>query len=222
MAKKTNTASKADNSNGVAGVGDLNSFLAGASSKKPAKGKRETPIVEGYEVLADKAHRAYKAFKDAEAAFRNAESALMEHIAPMYEQGARRGDFSKSFNVPGNKTGGVQFKWQDRFKPCSYEQGEQLQSILGDKLSIYYTVSRKLTANEPSDTDISDLITALGPDRFKAVFQIVMNYQAKPDMDRNQFQLPTEARPEQYKASMVTKGDASENPVGEAKGESDE
>lgn len=223
MAKKNNTAATADNSNGVASL-DLNSFLATASGKPKKKGRRETPVVNGYEDLADKAHRAYKAFKDAEVEFRQAEGALYEHIAPLYEQGALNGDFSKSFNVSGDETGGVQFKWQDRFKPCSYQQGAVLLSVLSEvKLRQHYMVSRKLTAVEPSDQDIRDLIAALGEDRFKAMFKIVMGYQAKPGMDEAQFRLPVEARPEQYKASMTPKGEDSKNPGdGEDSDESEE
>lgn len=203
MAKKNNSAETIIPA-GVAGT-DLNAFLAGASAKKPAKGRRETPVLTGLGKLADAAHRAYKLFKDSEAGFRKAESALMELVAPKYEQGAKSGDFSKSYNVEGEETGGVQVKWQDRFKPRSFTD-EVLKEVLGDKVGQYYTTQRKLTAAEPTDQDIQDLIAALGPDRFKLLFKIEINYQAKPGMDLRQFELPILARPEQYKASLVIKG----------------
>ena len=171
---------------------DVVSFLiANTGAPKPKKGKAGVPELTDCGDLADRTHAAYVVSKDAEATFRALEGQVLDLTNAAYEQRAKSGDFTKSLNLPGSTTPGVQVSYKDQFSPLAIEQEAGLREQLGDeKFDTYFDQKRELTLVDTSDETIQLLLKKLGPDEFRRIFAIKVTLVTKADMDRKQFDLP--------------------------------
>lgn len=170
---------------------DVADFLiANAGAVKPKKGKAGIPELTDCGDLADRTHKAYLANKDAEATFKALEGQVLDLSSAAYEKHAKSGDFTKSFNIPGTETPGVQISYKDQFSALPIEQEEGLREQLGEKFDLYFEQKRELSLVDTSDETIKLLIKKLGQDEFKRIFSIKVSLTTKPDMDRKQFDLP--------------------------------
>lgn len=184
-------------------VADVSAFLTGNANAATPKGKKNgIPEISGIEDLADRTFEANKAMKDAEATFRALEAQVLDTTSAEYVSRAKSGDFSKSYNIPGTVTPGVQVSYKDAFSDLPIESKAAIQEQLGDRFDTYFEEKRVLTLSDTSDGTIQLLLEKLGPETFKQIFAIKVALAAKPDMDRKQFDLPEDARPKQYKPSL--------------------
>lgn len=182
---------------------DANSFLIGnVTTSKPGAKKKDHPEVDSAKGLADATYHAYKAVKDAEAAFAACEGQLLEIVRPEYEGHAKAGNFAKTFNVAGDETPGVQVSYKDMFKKVPLERESELRERLGDKFDNFYYQKRDLSLKDTSDEVVTLLLQKLGEDTFRNIFKIEISIACKPDMDRKQWELAEDCRPEQYKAAL--------------------
>lgn len=181
---------------------DAADFLLANAGKASKPGKKDHPVIDGCKILADQVYDAYKAVKDAEASYAALEGQLLSIVRPEYEAGAKGGDFAKSFNVEGEATPGVQVGYKDSFKKIPIEREADLRATLGDKFDLFYFQKRELELADTSNETIAFLHDKLGEDAFRKLFKIGLSVGTKPDMDRKQFDLPEDARPEQYKAAV--------------------
>jgi hypothetical protein len=173
-------------------------FLVQNVTASGPKGKSAgVPEVTGHAKLADKVHRAYKEAKDAEAAFRLVEGELLEVTDAEYEKRSKAGDHTKSMNLPGTETGGVQVVYQDKFSALSIEQEPGLKDALGaDVYATMFEQARELKVKK-KHTDaagIKLLREKLGDELFLSIFEIKVTVVAKPDMDKKQFDIPEAVR----------------------------
>lgn len=144
--------------------------------------------------LVDRLFVAYKEAHDAKASFDSLEAQLLEKITPEYANFATSGDYQKTFNVAGMETPGVQVSWKDAFKKIPQEKEEVFQKRLGDKFDTYFFQARELSLTDTSDEAIKLLLEKLGDKLFKEMFNIEVYLATKPDMDRKQFELPSDIR----------------------------
>jgi hypothetical protein len=180
------------------------SSLLKANQSAPVKtGTSKVPTLPA-DALHDQVAEAYTAFKDAEAAFRAIETELLQKTDALYAANALDGSFSKSFNLPGRQTTGVQVTYQDRFSAIPDSNEEDLKALLGAKYSQYFEESRQLQLSDTSDQTIDLLTKKLGEETFLKLFKIKLTITAKPDMDRRQFDLDDASRAylKQFKASV--------------------
>jgi hypothetical protein len=193
MANKT----KKNGSNVV----DVSALLANHATEGKPK-KKTVPELEGYGDLADTTYEAYKAMKDAEATFKSLEGEILEITSKEYETRATTGNFTKSLNVVGRETAGVQAVYKDQFSAMPNSEKPRLQEALGEKYDQYFEEKRELTLKDTSDTTIKLLLEKLGKETFCEIFEIKLSIVTKPDMDQHQFELPEDVRPKQYKPGL--------------------
>lgn len=202
------TANKqAQNNNAEPANTNVSDFLKGAAAPKAkAKGKSGVPTVEGSEELTDKVAKLYQEFKTAESDFRAEEAKLLEVSRAEYEKRSRSGNHAKTMNYAGKESGGVQIVYQDRFTAMSGDSETTLRQELGENYSTYFEQKRELELSDTSDATIQELLSVLGPDKFRAMFNIKISIVCKDDMDKNQFRIPQTIRElaglTQYKASI--------------------
>jgi hypothetical protein len=159
------------------------------------KKKSTVPELGGYAHLADKVAEAKVNLQDATAVFGSLEGELITHIRQEYEQAAESGDFSKSFNVLGASSDGVQVTFTDRFSAIPGDMEDTLQkSVTGDQYKTLFEEKRVLTLAKTDDDTIKMLVEKLGEKTFSDIFKINVSIAPKKDMDRNQFKLPAEVR----------------------------
>lgn len=193
MAKKSAAAIDVDAILGVA-----------AASSAEAKSASKVPHVSGYEDIADEIVKLYKQAEDAEAAFRKKEADLISQVNALYEKYASQGNFSKSFNIAGDDTPGVQVTYRDQFTSIPAEKEPELKSALGADYELFFKKSRDISVKVTDDDTVKLLISKLGKEDFLRIFDVKLNVLAKPDMDRKQFNLPAPVREclRQYKPGV--------------------
>jgi len=182
---------------------DVSDFLAASTgATKPSK-KKAIPELD-CPALADLTYAAYVASKDAEATFKALESQVVELTSAAYAQHAQSGEFTKSLNIPGTTSAGVQVSYKDQFSAIPIEQEPDLKEALGEKFDTYFEQKRDLSLVDTSDETIQLLIKKLGPDEFRRIFAIKITLTCKADMDRKQFELPVAATAiiKQYKPAL--------------------
>lgn len=175
---------------------DVTSFLTEHAAPKGKKGKPEIPVLEGHEALADRAYGAYRAFKDAEAGFKAVEGEVLGLTGVEYEKRSKGGEHTKSLDIPGGETPGVQVSYADKFSALDVKQEAGLREQLGSKFDAYFEQKRTLTlkADSTDDATIKMLLEKLGPEGFRRLFDIKIELVCKSDMDRKQFEIPEAVR----------------------------
>lgn len=144
--------------------------------------------------LSDLVYGAYEAFKDAEANYRTVESTLVEQVRKHYEEFAGEGNFSKTFDVEGTDTPGVQVSFKDNFCDIDVEKEDLLHKKLGQKFDQYFQQVREMELKDTSDATVHFLMEKLGQEKFLELFAIKMHISCKPDFDRRQWELSQEIR----------------------------
>lgn len=189
MAKKAATKTGA----GQVLDAEMADFLVQNATVPGPKGKKGgVPEVTGHEALADRVHRAYKEAQDAEAAFRLVEGELLEITNAEYARRSRAGDHTKSLDLPGTETGGVQVVYQDKFSALDIGQEAGLKAALGERYATLFEQNRELKVKK-AHTDakgIAKLREKLGDALFLEIFDIKVTVVAKSGMDESQFGLP--------------------------------
>lgn len=167
----------------------VNDFLTANAGTTPKKGKRDIPVLNA-STLADDTANAYREMKDAEAEYRALEAKVIELTGPEYERRAKANEFTKSFDLPGATTEGVQVSYSDKFSDLPAEAEEGLREQLGDEaFDANFESKRVLTLSKTDDATIALLRKKLGDDTFRDIFDIKLSLAVKPDMDRRQFDL---------------------------------
>lgn len=179
-------------------------FLANNTSAPGKKKVSTNPEVDVDGELADRVYNSYQEMKDKEAAFQALEAQLLEKVAPEYEGAARGGSFSKTINVQGKFTPGVQISWKDQFKDLPLDSESMLRSVLGDRFTAYFEQVRKITLADTSDEAVQTILNKLGETLFKKYFSIDIRIGCKADMDRRRWELPEQIKNslQQYKPSL--------------------
>lgn len=144
--------------------------------------------------LSDLVYTAYEALKDAEANYRTIESTVVDQVREHYEEYAGEGNFSKTFDVEGTDTPGVQVSFKDAFCDIDIEKEDILRKKLGEKFDQYFQQVRKMELKDTSDATVAFLMEKLGQEKFLELFAIKMHIGCKPDFDRRQFELSPEVR----------------------------
>src|SRR5271169_1428258 len=106
-----------------------------AEGNVASKKKSDIPDVIGLEKQADQVRTLQEAYKTAEKEFRGAKGELLIKVKTVYEKFASDGDFTKSMNLPGKETAGVQVRFSDSFSKIPLEQEAALKKELGSKYS---------------------------------------------------------------------------------------
>jgi len=171
---------------------DVTALLVSVASAPTSKKGKGVPELPGHEALADRASKAYKAMKDAAADYALVEADILAVTGPEYEARSRRGEHSKSFDLPGVMSKGMQVVYQDKFSDLDIAQEAGLRDQLGEKFDTYFEQKRKLTLKEDATDDktIQALLKLLGPDEFRRIFEVKITLGCKDDMDRKQFEIP--------------------------------
>lgn len=171
---------------------DISKFLVNSATPKKKGSGKDIPEVDCGD-LGDKVYRAYVAQRDAKAEFDALESQMLEKVRVNYEAGANR-TFAKTLNVAGHDTPGVQVSFKDAFTKIPIDREPFLKAELGNDYDRFFVQKREISLLDTSDDTVALLLSKLGPEEFKRLFDIGLSVQCRPDMDRNQFLLPKNVR----------------------------
>ena len=185
----------------------VSSFLKKVSKPDAPKKGSSVPSVQVITPeQADSLANLKQAYNDAESRFRVAEGDALKAVRSAYRDRAISGDFSKSINIDGEETPGVQFSFQDRFGAIVKEDADVLREELGSAFEKHFEERRVLTLKSTDDAAIEKLLGKLGEKLFQELFEVQLPVHAKPGMDKEQFSFSDKAQAilekAQFKASM--------------------
>ncbi len=196
---------------------------------KTQKGRKsDIPALLGHEKTADALHEAVKAANDAKAEQASLEEDLLPVVGKEYRRLASDNQFTKSINIPGDKTEGVQITYQDKFVPIPIEHETELRAmdpkfdehfeqkrslgmkradhdaiaLLMKKLGKNITDLFSISLNDTSDEAINLLVAKLGQDTFAEMFNVELTLVAKEGLDRKVHELPKTDLIRQYKGAV--------------------
>ena len=183
---------------------DVDDILNVAAAASAESKNSKVPSISGFEDLADEITQLYKDAEDSQAAFRKREADLIDKVNKKYEEAAVRGTFSKSFNVLGNETSGVQVTYRDQFTALPADKEPELRNALTDKYDLFFRKDRDISVKITDDETVRFLLSKLGKEDFLRIFDVTQKIATKPDMDRKQFTLPVEVKLalKQYKPAI--------------------
>lgn len=178
--------------------------LLKSKNTKSSKKESDVPEIPGLEVLADEVHELKVAAENAEAAFRVGEDGLLKQVRSVYQAHALDGSFSKSFNIAGEETNGVQVTFQDRFSEIDIANESALKKSLGQDFSKILEQKRVIQLKKTDDATISELVKKLGQETFERIFEVKLSLVTKSGVDEKQFSLPAAVQEliKQFKASV--------------------
>lgn len=192
-----------------------------AKPEAPKKAKSDIPDLLGKEKLADKLHNAVLDAKNASVEQQEAEGELLPEAIKEYERLATLGKFTKSINIPGKETAGVQITFQDKFSAIPATAADELRALdpkfdehfeetrslsikqadhaaleflmkkLGKGISDIFSISLKDT----SDKTIDMLVSKLGETDFARLFEVQLGIKAREHLDEKVHELPSAVKP---------------------------
>jgi len=158
------------------------------------------------------AHKAM--IKSLEAEMDDYSDKVRDHVFKQQAIHARKGNYSKTFDVKGN-VGSLTYVASDRWTlPKEVELQEALEKFLGDKRFEEWFESRRTITLKPTAAENQDLITKLNKAIEAAglsmadVFDVTDVLKSKKDLDENQFELDDKTLTQfrtickQYKAGL--------------------
>jgi hypothetical protein len=167
---------------------------APASAKKSSK--LTATVTDEIKASVDSIIQLKARIKADSAALGEKESGVIDHVRAQQDERAFAGQFSKSFEVPGN-TGALTYVTSDRFSvPQGEEELSALRQLLGtakyaelfeEKTSL--TIKPAILADE---TRLDQFLTACeqaGVGDLDAIFERVVKVQAKDALDEKQYSL---------------------------------
>jgi hypothetical protein len=139
--------------------------------------------------------------KALEAAQADAEAVIIEHVRPQQDEHAFRGDFSKSFLVPGNTTN-VTYNTRDSFSvPQDEETLKEVRKITGEKKYSEFFTSKPSIGIKSSILTNDAVMNKIAAACEKAglslgeIFESTVKVIAQDDLDVKQYTLPKEKLP---------------------------
>lgn len=166
--------------------------------------KSKVPTLTGCGKQADEIRAALQELDDLTAMVEAKKTEFKSMIAFEYRAHAESGNFSKSFNIPGLETPGVQITWKDQFSSIAVDQEASLRAAVGADYDRMFEQTRSIALQQTDDEAIQVLLEKLGPETFKKLFKVKVSISPKSGMDEKQFRLSDEARAlvKQYEPSI--------------------
>lgn len=194
------------------------------SAAKPLDTKKKAsdiPELTGHEKFADKLHNAVLKIKEAGNEVKEAEGELLPLAEAEHARLAASGAFTKTINIPGKATAGVQITWQDVFSAIPSENEEELKKV-DPKFDEHFEEVRSLILKQTSHADITFLLKKLGKeitdifsislkdtsgatidmladklgaDDFLRLFEIKTGLKTKKGLDEKMHELPAAVKP---------------------------
>ncbi len=171
---------------------DIESLLRAGNEESAKAKKSEIPSITNQEKLADDANELLREYAELEQQVQAVKAKLHEVVFPEYTERAKADNFTKSLNLDGSSTQGVQVTYTDRFSEIDIKHEVQIQKACNFDQFFERKVSLKL--KEQTVESVKDLVALIGPAKFAELFETKYVISCLGDMDRKQFGLPGQVR----------------------------
>ena len=174
----------------------MNAFDKMASSPKPASKAKATKItasVNKYvKEAVDKVISIKASIKDLEADKLTTEAVIISHVRPQQDEEARTGNFSKSFDVSGNK-GNLVYTTSDKFSvPQEDDDINEIKNLLKNKFEDFFEKERTVSLRPEvlkDDKLVNKIVSVLSKAGIADIFAVVDKYKSKKGLDEKQYNL---------------------------------
>lgn len=154
--------------------------------------KEETPVLTNHSGLVDQFLKASSQLETAEKDYK--EMAMMVDVTARKEYARRgvEGGFSKSIDMTGSGDAKIKVTYSDKFK--SIPATDELKKSTGGSFDKYFIQMRDIKLTQTDDSTVTELIKALGTERFQELFAVKLSYVPRADFDHDQFEAPLTVR----------------------------
>lgn len=168
------------------------------TNSKPSAKKSSMPVIDNapaeVKEAVDKIAFAKREIKKQEAIQSQAESVVIDHVAPLQDNDGYAMKHSKSYEVVGNEES-VKYVTSNRFS-VSIDDKDNLTELLGeDGFDERFEVKKELKAVDSifTDEDLqNEVMEKLGDELFAKLFVYSETLKIKENFDRLQYALPKE------------------------------
>jgi len=163
-----------------------------ASSASPKSERRTASVTDAVKAAVDVLIALKAKLASIKAEQQDNQRTVIDHVWPQYVENARKGDFTKSLEVPGN-TGKVTFVQSDAWSiPQDEPTLAQLKKLLGDKFDKLFVTKRSISIEEKvlEDEKLLDRIATACEKagmEIDKIFKVGDKVCAVDDLDRKQF-----------------------------------
>ena len=176
----------------------MNAFDKIATPAKPKKGKKSTKIAaevnDEIKIAVDEVIRLKAKIKSLAQTLEDNETLVIDHVRPQQDEHARNGNFSKSFEVEGEK-GSLVYTTSDKFSmPTDEDTLAELKKLVGPKkydeiVEIVRVVSIKSEVLK-DDKLVNKIVGVLAKAGIDNIFDVVDKPVAVSGLDVKQYELP--------------------------------
>ncbi len=185
---------------------DLNAVLAGATAPKASKSKKSAVpvLVVGDDVkkLVTRVREVKEELDSAESMYETLGAELIAKVAPLREDLCRKA-YQSSVRIPDAKGLSVGISWADKYCAIPSENEEALRAIAGDAYDDYFTGSIEVSVRDISEESLTELVKAVGPERFARFFSVTKTIKPATRFTQEQFNVFTPEQRQQFIISGV-------------------
>ncbi len=182
---------------------DLTAVLAGATAPKASKSKKSTvPVLvvgEDVKKLATRIREVKEKLDSSESEYEILGAELIGKVAPMRDDLCKK-SYQSSVRVPDSKGLSVGISWADKYCAIPSENEDALRDLAGEAYDDYFTGSIEVSVRDISEESLTELVKAVGPERFARFFSVTKTIKPTTRFTQEQFNVYT---PEQRQAFIA-------------------
>ncbi len=180
---------------------DLSAVLAGATAPKASKSKKPTaPVLvvgEDIKKLATRVREVKEQLDSAESMYETLGAEFIQKVAPLRDDLCRR-SYQSSVRVPDTKGLSVGISWSDKYCAIPSENEDALRELAGVAYDDYFTGSIEVSVRDISEESLTELVKAVGPERFARFFSVVKTIKPTTRFTQEQFNVYTPEQRQQF------------------------
>jgi hypothetical protein len=185
---------------------DLGAVLAGATVPKESKAKKSSaPVLvvgDDVKILATRVREVKEQLDSAESMYETLGAELIGKVSPLRDDLCKK-SYQSSVRVPDTKGLSIGISWADKYCAIPPENEDALRDLAGETYADYFTSSIEVSVRDISEESLTELVKAVGPERFARFFSVTKTVKPTTRFTMEQFNVFTPEQRQQFTLAGV-------------------
>ncbi len=185
----------------------LTDVLASATVvKKDAKSKSKVPVLtvsDGIKAQAARIREIKEQLDSLETEYETVSAEVIQAVSPLREALCKQQGYLSSVRVPDSKGLSIGISWADKYCKISPENEDAIREIAGERFDDYFTTELVVTVKDISEESLTEIIKAVGPERFAQFFAVEKSLKPTSRFTQEQFTALSDEERKQFLQSGV-------------------